>query len=197
MLNTAMLDSIVRSRSRTLAPVLCVIGGLLTVAFGSIGLRALGGVLDARDQAALERAWSQPPPGGWSSDTMYVPELLPEEKPTVYARHVTMHAGDEERESGVVRPSVIAVRPGDVVRFTTDGKADHNIIFAPEDNPGVRGLPWATPYLSGRRDAFDVHVNLEPGVYYFRCAIHGYLGERGVLEVFDASTPIPDTANLP
>jgi plastocyanin len=197
MPNTAMLDSIVRSSSRTLAPVLCVIAGLLTVSFGSMGLRTLGDVLDARDQAAQEQAWSQPPPGGWSTDTMYVPELLSEEKPAVYVRHVTRHAGDEERESGVVRPSKIMVRPDDVVRFTTDGRADHNIIFAPEDNPGVRGLPWATPYLSGRRDAFDVRINLEPGVYHFRCAIHGYLGERGVLEVVDDHTPIPDLANIP
>jgi len=162
-----MIKLIARSSSRTLLPVLCTIAGLTTVGLGSIALRgetrASAPVLEAEVDTALYVQYEAPP----------VPPVI------VHVRHRTEQHG----ASGSFSPRRVVVRRGDVVRFETDGLAAHNVSFGPEDNPGAAVLPPSGTYLTSPGQAYDVRIDLEPGVYRFRCDPHAPMGERGTLVV--------------
>jgi plastocyanin len=79
-------------------------------------------------------------------------------------------------------PNNIEAHPGDVLRFTLVTGV-HNVHFLPDSNPGMQGLPAASPMLQAPGQTFDIAVDFKPGHYYFQCDPHALLGMIGRLEV--------------
>jgi plastocyanin len=79
-------------------------------------------------------------------------------------------------------PNRFEAHQGDVLRFTLVTGV-HNVHFLPDSNPGVQGLPAASPMLQVPGQTFDIAVDFKPGHYYFQCDPHALLGMIGRLEV--------------
>lgn len=97
---------------------------------------------------------------------------------TVVVRMVTTQSGS----AGQFEPAAITAKPGDVVRFVSDGGAPHNVDFVAA-NPGVNGMPAASTYLMTDGQTVDVPVNFAPGTYNFLCEPHIATQMKGVLTV--------------
>lgn len=93
---------------------------------------------------------------------------------------VVVGAGGETRFS----PAEITVAHGDLVRFVAFAGV-HNVHFAPDANPGAVGLPPASDWLLREGDAYELKVELKPGVYHFQCDPHVAMGMKGTLTVTD------------
>lgn len=79
-------------------------------------------------------------------------------------------------------PSEITANQGDILRFTLVTGV-HNASFPASENPGVSGLPEASPYLQLAGQTHDVVVDLPAGEYTFQCDPHVALGMKGTLTV--------------
>jgi plastocyanin len=97
----------------------------------------------------------------------------------VEVRAVTTQNG----ASGVFEPANITVKPGDVIRWISDGAAAHNVNFAADKNPGKTGLPPAGPYLTAPNATYEWTVNVAPGTYNYQCDPHVTTGMLGTVTV--------------
>ena len=116
------------------------------------------------------------------------------------ALHLTACAGDRPDAAGRNRGSVVeirmvsdesgnrfepasvAVRRGDVLRFTLVSGI-HNASFPAERNPGKAGLPAPTELLQAARQTRDVPLDLPPGEYTYQCDPHVAMGMIGKVVV--------------
>jgi plastocyanin len=115
-----------------------------------------------------------------------VPPLPPERDPPsplaqaiIDVEQVTVDAG----ASGRFEPEVVHARRGDRLRFTADGQGAHNVSFSALDDASGGSLPPPGPYLTTPGETYELVVELEPGIYTFRCDPHGTAGEVGTLIV--------------
>lgn len=79
-------------------------------------------------------------------------------------------------------PANVTVKQGDVVRFTLVSGV-HNVSFPAAKNPGMNGLPAASPYLTTAGQTHDMVVDLAPGTYNFQCDPHVAMNMFGTLTV--------------
>jgi plastocyanin len=79
-------------------------------------------------------------------------------------------------------PAQITAKPGDVIRFVNQDNV-HNVSFPAAKNPGISGLPAASPYLTTPGQTYDLEVGLAPGTYEFQCDPHAAMGMTGELTV--------------
>ena len=85
--------------------------------------------------------------------------------------------------SGVFEPANITVKKGDVIRFTTDGTAPHNVSFPPAENAGAANLPAAPQYLTTAGQTVEVPITMDPGTYNYQCDPHAPMGMKGTITV--------------
>jgi plastocyanin len=85
--------------------------------------------------------------------------------------------------SGVFEPANLTVKKGDVIRFTNDGGAAHNVSFPAAENAGAAGLPAATPYLTTAGQTAEVQVTMDAGTYTYQCDPHAPMGMKGTITV--------------
>lgn len=97
---------------------------------------------------------------------------------TIVVRMVTTQNG----AGGQFEPAAITAKPGDVVRFVSDGGAAHNVDFT-SVNPGVAGMPAASSYVVADGQSVDVPVTFPAGTYNFVCQPHLATPMKGVLTV--------------
>jgi serine/threonine protein kinase len=96
--------------------------------------------------------------------------------------HEVSQTTTQDGAAGMFSPSTVYARYGDLLRFTADGLAAHNVSFPSYRNPDV-DLPVPGPYLTARGHWWDFQVNLPPGRYVFQCDPHAVVGEVGTLVV--------------
>lgn len=85
--------------------------------------------------------------------------------------------------SGVFEPAEITVKKGDLIRFTTDGAAPHNVSFPAGENPAGAALPAAGPYLATADQTYDVPVTMDAGSYTVQCDPHAAMGMKAKITV--------------
>ena len=127
--------------------------------------------------------------GGEQKDT--TPAAAPQQTPPTPGGPLTPAAGgeiikiemvtDDEGNNKFV-PNKVEAHQVDVLRFTLVTGV-HNASFLPDSNPGMQGLPAATPLLQLPGQTYDIAVDFKPGHYYFQCDPHALLGMVGRLEV--------------
>ena len=81
-------------------------------------------------------------------------------------------------------PASVAVRRGDVLRFTLVSGI-HNASFPADRNPGKTGLPAPTELLQVAGQTRDVPLDLAPGEYTYQCDPHVAMGMIGKVVVKD------------
>lgn len=133
-------------------------------------LAACGGGGDAPKDGASEPSGSAAPAP---------PAAAAASGDTVVIRMVTTQSG----AAGQFEPAEVTARPGDVLRFVSDGGAAHNVSFPPAENAGASGLPGPTAYTVAADQATDVPVTFAPGTYTFQCDPHMATGMKGKLTV--------------
>lgn len=97
------------------------------------------------------------------------------------ASAVSLVEGVQERVSAIdntFRPGAITVAAGTEVRFTNDGRNEHNVLPVEGDGWGVQVEDFAPG------DEY-VHRFTEPGTYAYYCSLHGTKdkGMVGTVEV--------------
>ena len=95
---------------------------------------------------------------------------------------ITIEMVTDEQGNNKFSPNKLEAHHGDVLRFTLVTGV-HNVSFLPDSNPGVQGLPAASPLLQVPGQTYDIAVNFKEGHYYFQCDPHALLGMTGRLEV--------------
>lgn len=85
-------------------------------------------------------------------------------------------------------PQTIAVDPGTVVKWTNEGRSDHNVI------PDRASTGWKSPTIRPHK-SFERKLD-RPGVYPFYCSFHGAPGKGmyGTLIVKNADGTLPRAA---
>jgi len=100
---------------------------------------------------------------------------------TAQSSAVELVEGVEVRVSSIdntFRPEQLTVEAGTVVRFTNDGRADHNVLPTEGDDWGVE----VADFKPG--DEYS-HRFTEPGIYPYYCSLHATTtrGMIGTIEV--------------
>lgn len=129
--------------------------------------------------------------GGNEQKTDTTPAATPQQAPSTPGAPLTPVAGGEiikidmitdEQGNNKFVPDKLEAHHGDVLRFTLVAGV-HNANFLPDSNPGMQGLPAASPLLQLPGQTYDIAVDFKPGHYYFQCDPHALLGMVGRLEV--------------
>ncbi|HYJ80721.1 MAG TPA: plastocyanin/azurin family copper-binding protein [Longimicrobiaceae bacterium] len=131
---------------------------------------ACGGGDDAADTAA-------------TGDSVAAPADAPAAPAATGTVHEVQMLTSADLASGTFEPANLTVKQGDRIRFTTDGKAAHNVSFPPADNAGAANLPPAGAFLTTAGQTHEVDVTMGPGSYVFVCDPHVAMGMRGTLTV--------------
>lgn len=84
--------------------------------------------------------------------------------------------------SGEFVPANITVKKGDMIRFTSEGNAVHNVSFPATENAGKGNLPAPGPFKNNA-ETYELQVNMDAGTYNFQCDPHAAMGMKGVLTV--------------
>lgn len=95
---------------------------------------------------------------------------------------ITIEMVTDDQGNNKFSPNRLEAHQGDVLRFTLVSGV-HNASFLPDSNPGMQGLPAASPLLQLPGQTYDVAVDFKPGHYYFQCDPHALLGMVGRLDV--------------
>lgn len=131
--------------------------------------------------------------GGAERKADTTPAAAPQQAPQAPGSPLTPVAGGriiqiemitDDQGNNKFSPREVEAHEGDVLRFTLVSGV-HNTSFFPDSNPGVQGLPAASPLLQLPGQTYDIAVDFKPGHYYFQCDPHALLGMVGRLEVED------------
>jgi plastocyanin len=87
-----------------------------------------------------------------------------------------------DEKGNYFEPADFEVKKGDVIRFTL-AQGVHNANFVADSNPGVQGLPPASPLLQLPGQTTDVLVDWDPGKHFYQCDPHALLGMVGHVTV--------------
>ena len=87
-----------------------------------------------------------------------------------------------DEKGNYFEPANFEVKKGDVIRFTL-AQGVHNANFVADSNPGVQGLPTASPLLQLPGQTTDVLVDWDPGKHFYQCDPHALLGMVGHVTV--------------
>lgn len=98
---------------------------------------------------------------------------------TITVRMVTTQNG----AAGQFEPAAVTAKPGDVLRFVSDGGAQHNVSWPADQNAGATGLPAPSAYVMTPDQPVDVPVTFGAGTYTFQCDPHAPMGMKGTLTV--------------
>jgi plastocyanin len=129
--------------------------------------------------------------GGSEQKADTTPAAAPQQAPPTPGGPLSPASGGEiikidmitdEQGSNKFVPNKLEAHQGDVLRFTLVAGV-HNAHFLPDSNPGMQGLPAASPLLQLPGQTYDIAVDFRPGHYYFQCDPHALLGMVGRLEV--------------
>lgn len=102
--------------------------------------------------------------------------------PAAGGKVITIEMITDDAGNNKFVPNDLEAHQGDVLRFTLVSGV-HNAHFLADSNPGVQGLPAASPLLQLPGQTYDIAVDFKPGDYYFQCDPHALLGMVGKLEV--------------
>jgi plastocyanin len=92
---------------------------------------------------------------------------------------------DKSATEFVFEPSVVSVKPGDVVQFLQTGATPHNIEFR-ETPAGVDlGPTKVSPYLTTPNQKYEITIDRKfaKGTYRYTCLPHETMGMKGSLTV--------------